>query len=358
MERVQWKCFTQVVDCILENDGKIFGGAVRDMISRDMAARAFYDEHGNMADYSDKDLHPESKDRLSIPKDIDACISSKNLGTLMEMLNKKHYHVSTLYKHDAKTYLPTITSVEVGDVIHHRLKITPKTNIKFQMPAAMRQIMIHRCPDLFQTMEQISKEVHYISVDLMVEMKEISVDPPYGGLDFECNGLIQDKHGIRLADILRKHYMPNAYTNQRRYDPMGTQRYIASIQQSIRDKVAVPFRTFDNQPASYRVQKMLEKGYTIPFQTVVEKKFIPTPEETTTCIICHDDMESGSHYKLPCCNARYHSKCLINAHRSGICSMEATGKCIMCRQEVHPNIHFDIQILTMMDPLIEQEEGL
>ena len=329
------------------------------MISRDMAARTFYGEHGNMADYADKDLHPESKDRWSIPKDIDASISSKNLGSLMEMLKKKHYHVSTLFKHDAKTYLPTITDVEVGDVVHHRLKITPKTNIRFQMPAALKQMMAFRCPDIYDAIHQLSKEVHSISVDLMVEMKDIMVDPPYGGLDFECNGLIQDKHGIRLCDILRKKYMPNPHSNQRLYDPIGIQRTIASIQVNIRDKVAIPFRTFDNDPpADYRVQKMLEKGYTIRLEAVIEKKpTSSTSEETTTCIICHDELVSSTHYKLSCCNAHYHSKCLIKAHRCGICSMEATGRCIMCRQDVDPDINFDIQVLSIMEPPIEPEEG-
>ena len=43
INKAQWRFFTKVVQCVLDINGLVFGGAVRDIYARDYNARQFYE---------------------------------------------------------------------------------------------------------------------------------------------------------------------------------------------------------------------------------------------------------------------------------------------------------------------------
>ena len=198
INRAIWKFYMKIIQVIIENDGKIFGGAVRDIYSRDYYARQFYNKYGardvdgknwEYKKYTDATLYPETKDRFNLPKDIDACIDNNKLQNMLRMLHLNHFKVHTIFSRDAKKYLPNIF-VEEGEVTHYRIKIKPDIFIRMDIPNIMRDLLAPQFNYLIEQSRMINQQMGYITLDLMVNMTDRDIDPPYGNLDFECNGLI------------------------------------------------------------------------------------------------------------------------------------------------------------------------
>ena len=348
LNKAKWKCFTQVVDTIIDHDGKIFGGAVRDILARDMAAVHFYEETNRVeaiGNYSNSEFHPESKDRMLIPMDIDASIHMSQNAKFIKALKDKNFKVATLFLRDAKRYIPHL-NVEEGDVTHYRLKVVPRMNVQSIMPQGVKGLISSMITQMYAHMSEISKELGCIYIDLMVEKKRNTMDPPYGGLDFECNGLIMDKGGVRLCDLMRSRLIMSSSDSARKHDPLLLQKVLLRIQEDIRNKRAVRYSVApDNAPEERRVEKMIAKGYSIKLEIIDTVEVSTSSEEPDTCIICHDELTEGKHHKLSCCNARYHPQCLVQMNSVGPTAYNVTGKCVMCRQAVPYGFDMDIQIL-------------
>ena len=348
LNKAKWKCFTQVVDTIIDHDGKIFGGAVRDILARDMAAVHFYEETNRVeaiGNYSNSEFHPESKDRMLIPMDIDASIHMSQNAKFIKALKDKNFKVATLFLRDAKRYIPHL-NVEEGDVTHYRLKVVPRMNVQSIMPQGVKGLISSMITQMYAHMSEISKEQGCIYIDLMVEKKRNTMDPPYGGLDFECNGLIMDKGGVRLCDLMRSRLIMSSSDSARKHDPLLLQKVLLRIQEDIRNKRAVRYSVApDNAPEERRVEKMIAKGYSIKLEIIDTVEVSTSSEEPDTCIICHDELTEGKHHKLSCCNARYHPQCLVQMNSVGHTAYNVTGKCVMCRQAVPYGFDMDIQIL-------------
>jgi len=344
INRATWKFYMKVVQVIIDNDGKIFGGAVRDIYSRDYYARQFYSKYGakeldgknwDYKKYTDPTLSPETKDRFILLKDIDACINNDDLQHMIRMLHMNHFKVHTIFSRDAKKYLPNVC-VEEGDIIHYRMKIKPDIFIRMDIPNVMRDLLGAQFNNILEQSQMVNKQVGSITLDLMVNMTNRKIDPPYGNLDFECNGLILTKDGIRLTRCLRSHS-----TNKYRIYPLEITDKLNQIQKDIIAKRAIPVSSNYIMNMTYRVRKMLLKGYTIVYLTIDRNMPMDEPQ---TCIICHEDINEANHVKLKCCNARYHSNCFIQAAFMGQTAIYATDKCIMCRQKIHPQAHSEIDI--------------
>jgi hypothetical protein len=348
LNKAKWKCFTQVVDTIVDLDGKIFGGAVRDILARDMAAVQFYEETDRfeaIGKYTDPEFHPASKDRMLIPSDIDACIHASQNAKFIKALKDKNFKVATLFHRDAKRYIPHLMLPE-GDITHYRLKVTPRLNIQSLMPQGVKSLISSMVSQIYTRLTEISEELGCIYIDLMVEKRRNIMDPPYGGLDFECNGLIMDKGGVRLCDLLRSRLTMDSLGSARKYDPLFLQKVLLRIQEDIRNKRAIRYSVLpENTPDDRRVEKMIAKGYTIKLEIIETIEVSTGSEEPDTCIICHDELTEGKHHKLSCCNARYHPQCLVQMNSVGPTAYNVTGKCVMCRQTVPYGFESDIQIL-------------
>jgi hypothetical protein len=243
INRTNWKSFTKVLDIIIENEGVVFGGAVRDMVSRDTAAREFM-KWKNTQDaewmllYTDITNHPESADRVMIPTDIDAVIHHTKLDKLLDVMKQNQFITKLKWKRDAKNYLPNI-DVPVGAINHHRYVIRPRTTINFKdLSSEILSFINSECMESIRHIVNTASKIKGIVIDLMVIMNDESYDPPFSNLDFECNGLVLTKHGIRLSKYLLDSLI--GAQRGRRCDPLLIQEYIAKIQEDIINKLARP----------------------------------------------------------------------------------------------------------------------
>jgi hypothetical protein len=157
-----------------------------------------------------------------------------------------------------------------------------------------------------------------IELDLMKIVEESAhvPDAPFGNLDFKCNGLIMDKHGIRLSE----HVVPSLR------NPVD--RTIALVQ--VLDDVLSKKAIMCEKANSFRVNKMYDKGWLLESSNIIVVKESYS-NEGGHCIICHDDC-THLHYKLRCCDARYHSKCITTTLESIAANMSSS--CPMCRSFV------------------------
>jgi len=361
VNRSHWVSFTDVIDAIIHNNGLIFGGAVRDVILRDKAAESYYEFMGESCDsdiYTDTEIHPESKDRVMIPHDIDATIHHSHFDELMQTLTTMKYTARTLFKRDAKKYLPNLDAKE-GDIMHHKIILRPMDVLTYSMaPAIMKLFKKEFAHEMAILQRTFSKHTRTIMLDIMVIMNDTHYDPPFGNLDFECNGLVQDKHGIRLSKHLLSQTQAFGHNKYRLNDPMRLQRQLLRIQSDIINKIArVPRNTNVTNVDNYRVIKIKSKGFTIQYESL--KRITDADEDAeSTCIICHENFDKKDHFKLACCAAKYHADCLVKAcshHQSG---MIHTQRCLMCRRDISSNIVTDIALLTRETSASESLETL
>jgi hypothetical protein len=344
--RMEWKAKKAVMETIIGMNGTIFGGAVRDWYIHDYYATKYYEAHAaNEAhaeieahaeteahaadaaqDYDNPSVMPELKDRMVIPNDIDAVLPESKLIALIKSLRKQGFYLSTQFHRDAKRYLPHLRVAE-GDVAHRRIKIHyfQKECVFHQLrqafPAAVSQEPAFE--NLLRATAQRAEEMmgtesYSFILDLMMPKEGLLLDAPFGGLDFECNGLLLDKNGMRLSSSLSGVFY---------YGPLGYDQYYNKILRDIRDRrAAFPI---GGEVSVYRVGKMIERGWVITnFHTVEYKK---DPAYDGYCIICHDELQEN-HYKMRCCDARFHTRCLLEALKQGHqASLTTTGKCLMCK---------------------------
>lgn len=344
INKAKWKFLTSIIQCIIDSNGKIFGGVVRDIFIRHYYASKFYTKYGTRNEdgsnwenknYTDPNLDPETKERYMFPKDIDACIRDEHLKKLFLLFHKKRFIVKTLFVRDAKKYIPNI-NVNETEILHYRLKISPELSLHIDAPYSIKKMLNNEIKKNINELKKLNDTVGHVMIDLMVNVTENDYDPPYGNLDFECNGLVMTKNGIRLSRYLN-------YVNFNSYNqlPLHNTDKVNNILSSIINKIAVPISSYFYNDYSYRVIKILSKGYTIQYSII---EIIDTIDEQN-CIICHEDILQSKHVKLKCCNARYHKKCLVQAAFNGDSCMTKSNKCIMCRRQFSAfssNIEFEL----------------
>lgn len=196
-----------------------------------------------------------------------------------------------------------------------------KVRIVFDRPDATQYIPTINIPEgVIRHMRcEVSSAAAAISVDIMyAKCHRFSFyHPPFGTVDFECNGLLLTKSGVALS--------PTIYSS---LSPMARHEKLNDIIQDIRDRRAI----YVDIPSPLRIAKMMAKGWTIVTKYVEQVEAVAGTEGAEMCIICHEDL--ADHYKLRCCNARYHRTCLVKALDSDnkYC-VAATGQCIMCKQD-------------------------
>jgi hypothetical protein len=348
--RMDWKAKKTVMEEIMQRGGTLFGGAVRDWYIHDHYATKFYDAVGSAgaADaterYGDADFLPEFKDRLVVPNDIDASIPEANIAGLIDALKNAGFAVSCKFRRDAKRYLTNL-QVEENEVMHHRYEIRYVNKYLSQQmrrafPAAMLEepafaaILAEattRAEELFNTVYRKCA----FDMDILATKPGFTMEPPFGNLDFACNGLLMTRDGMRLSKMLTQVHARNPMAYNRLYE-----KTLSDILKR-RANIVVP----GSDVPTYRLEKMLKHGWVIGNFTMV--KYIQ--DDTAYdgyCIICHEDLPS-SHYKMNCCDARFHTKCLVDAMRRGNACMSYTGQCIMCKTQQAPAFYsMDATILS------------
>ena len=355
--RFEWKFKKLVGSIVLNAGGMIFGGYVRDSIIHDYYSKKYYESckqdaisiEEEQIRYMDPDFYPDTKDRYLNPEDIDCFFKSfTQLKAFEELLNhSKLCHTKIFVRDDASKYL-TRLNIPENTISHIRYKISHLHNPKKTMLRLLLKNSFNRLiqSELYETIEtfinQLEEKIKNYSeviVDILIlkTNTHIEFSPPFGTLDFECNGLLLTKQGLTIANDIKE--LNN--------DPFGFISDITkqtSIIQDIILKKARLIRKIGYTIDPYRIEKMKEKGWELvygDFLNVVSTKSID-PEDV--CIICHESVKETDHYKLKCCSARYHKKCLIDASLTGSAAMSQTNKCVMCKQKLH-NMAYDVCIL-------------
>ena len=362
INKARWQFFTKVVQVVLDANGLIFGGAVRDIYARDYAARQFYQTVGYPRAtefYMDTEYHEEYKDRIMIPKDLDATLHETKLEEFLIQLKAKNMLVKTLFCRDAKTYLPNI-KVETGEIMHYRMVIRPNIFVKFDRPSFMMELFEEEFEAMLTKASQIKQEIGIVYLDLLVNKTNKELDPPFGDLDFECNGLVLSKDGIRMSRCLHERWVTRTL-------PIELDERLSKIKEDILKKRAVPIPQEMTPKMAYRTSKMILKGYEIVLEDIlsIEPDLINSSttmehpihidasdsdtmsskeDNTPYCIVCHEDLTTTRHYKLSCCEARYHEKCLVLAAYKGSSAITRTQTCIMCRQRVPQPIRNELEL--------------
>ena len=360
--KYEWKIKKAVAEKIVACGGSIFGGAVRDMYRHDMHAEIYYSEHisngifnysTEYIKYQDTSYLPNTLGRLDVPSDIDACIPESKEIDLLDAFKQMNMTLIKKWDRDPSGYLCSCTIVN-GQVKHYRYEVVPKK--KIEVNALMKTnfpVVLISIPAIKELFEKFQEQLELLPIkpfelDLMVikddAIVNFKVDAPFGNLDFECNGLIMDKRGIRLSE----HVKPDIK------NPIQRQKELSRVLDDVLHKKAI----MCERVTVARTKKMFTKGWSIESKNIqiVTSSYIIEQSETSSddgssstgghCIICHEDCENP-HYKMKCCDARYHSKCLIDCWNKGDHCIITTYKCPMCRTNVGGYHTDDIYISTL-----------
>lgn len=219
-----WKEMQRLASLIIDSDiqGTIYGGYIRDKILHDTHASRWYRATGRYGIYYiDSTPHVENTyGKMVLPTDIDCVVSYKNLGIFFSKLFANDWMIHTMVTASSKF---TQYSKKVHDVYHYKLEVV-KSNIS-------------------QPFESYDKGPRYITfkIDVLFINYDYHPDlvPPFGMLDFECNGLMLTADGIKVMEG--------------RLD-------LETIKQQIDEMKAV--RASDSTP-QYRIDKMMEKGWEV-----------------------------------------------------------------------------------------------
>jgi hypothetical protein len=352
VQRMEWKAKQDVMKELLKFDGVVFGGAVRDWLIHNHYASKFYEAIAEMdgeraellEKYSDPMFLPEFKGRNISPNDIDATLPRSRVSDFLEALKKKHYTVTKHFSRDAKMYFPRMT-IGLGQVFHERYTVRMIPTCLIGKVTALFPTAVSFEPAFYTQLEAIVETLTHamgdapvsFTIDLMVSQNDVFYEPPFGNIDFECNGLLLDNAGIRLTKAM----------NQKWSCPLEYDRVYTRIKDDILNFQAHISGTFDALQ-EYRIRKMVEKGWTITnFNTV---QYHHDPNYEGHCLVCHDELP-GNHYKMKCCDARYHTRCLLRAMKDGIAAMSSTKACLMCKKKnTRTNFALDTAILSHIAP--------
>ena len=343
---IEWLLKKNVMNAVVQEGGMVFGGAVRDFILHDSHAIAFYkknerrDPKDVMALYRDRNYLPELDGRFVVPNDIDATIHETRLVSFLERLRFMNFEVQLLFQRDPKEYFPDL-NLQPNTVRHERYVIHSFRAASFK--SILQRVLPH--PLLSEVEGEIEQLVvrianlsrHRIKMDLMVStvpLHERQPEPPFGNIDFQCNALIYDRRGISLSNELWPTSM---------FDPVSKASQMKEIMDDIFYRRASV--CFLSAPKEHRIRKMVHKGWSICSPLVKE---IRDESYDGHCIICQGSVQNKKHYKLVCCDARYHIECLNDAFDMGPSAMGKTCRCLMCKSLIVRPSHLKAYIQSQM----------
>lgn len=288
--RNKYVLMQEVVQLAVKNHGIVFGGYVRDFILHDHASQQFFKSF-KKEQYDDRDVSPETLDRLLVPKDIDVQFKTLDDYTMFRKdIADRCFKIST--RANKNSYFSG------RSLSLHLTLCTPCVPVH-NGSEATRLVGNH----LRQIPHVIPGGNFKVDVTICAELKN---------LDFECNGLIINENGIQLCDSLA-----------RDLSPFGKFRKLQQITDDILNKRARIVNFIQK-----RWRKMVDKSdwtvYGWNIQVLCKK---PVPDNET-CVLCHCDLE-GPKYKLGCCNALYHRQCMKDTFERF-----DTSRCIHCRQAI------------------------
>lgn len=291
---------------LIDNDGVIFGGYVRDTVIHDHYASLFFEKHHDK--YDDPTFDPETKHRLLVPKDIDVFCQTGKRG-IIEVLEK-------LKKPDRDVTYRYVTPVYFSEGEIKHLKVTIRFPFIFSL--------IHK----------------QVSIDLDVLHSKSKVEPPFGKCDMYCNAFLMDKRGIHLSTNTGDMDLDctSVLDIRRRKMEIDLLDDILVLKSKVIQKLAFN-QTMDEFEINHRQRKigriinMLSRGWTFTnlsffdiYRFPHETK--PLDQDTSDCKICLEPVPKfKAILKLTCCGITVDSDCL-RKYLIGELEERLTPRCI------------------------------
>jgi len=321
----------------LSRYGRIYGGAVRDYITRINAADSYYaycKENGINADanYNEPGVHPESfADRNLMPNDIDIFITKEQFDKLIKTLE-------SMFKIQEKpqasnNYFFKSCELLKAALTHEKWVLNLfNFNSDYIMSILFGKYISKKCCELSIDFVIIGDSYleHYEYVNRGI------LYPPFGNPDFDVNLLsfyLDSKYILKIESLP---YLQQLYSSQSGIDnPLKvyeTNKIIMdSIITNIKNKQARPIfpirelytKVFGHSKVitieGYRITKMLSKKYKLVFyNTVLPSDIIrfwstdfSEKEATDSCSICHELFTNGNRAFNACskCPRKMHLNC-------------------------------------------------
>lgn len=294
-DRAKWEFHKKIRQMLLTNRAIIFGGAVRDYIIRAHHAKQFHDHpDSSMLEYSNPEHLPEHRARLLLPEDIDCFMTTGDFDNFMKILGRSKYAGKKSKQSWARNYLP-----HAPDTMRHTV-LTVMMNIPSEL-----------------------SELPQASIKLDVFHDNVRHDPPFGAVDFECNGLVM--HLDNQAS-LSKAFTRNAFT-----DINVNLQKLCAIQRDILHKKAV---SVGDDLEEFRIRMLVNRGWKVVGDRVtLERATQDDVDESRQCIVCTSAYAAGEHIiSLDCCrgpHTRMHRGCALKMMQCGY------NKCTICRKSLH-----------------------
>jgi hypothetical protein len=343
--RLHWLLTRSFMETVAESGGVVFGGAVRDWILHDHNSKLFYRHFWAQPEYEgasdelvnekfrDTSFHPESVDRLVIPRDIDMVVRRSAFAKLTENLEKKGFHLDRIYlEQPVDEYLIKKTGIPAGS-IHHERYFVEGVNPEFdaKVLSQFAEVIRH---DVSQVMHKLfaSLLLPKLAADMIViddDHCNISIGP-VGRIDFDVNSLVWDANGLHTSDLYMKRKTPYNCSTQ-------LQDIIDNI---IHKRAVILMSPFDDlaQHINRRTRKLLNKGWTVNLSNFLENVSVESDRELYTglCMCCQVPFSEFEckYFKMRCCDGRCHSaSCMLQIIKN---HCKVKHSCPMCRTVFQP----------------------
>jgi len=334
--KILWIFYKKISTDVLNFDGIIFGGYVRDKIAKEKHSKDYYsycmsrsmskseiDNEYNNADFNETSYIG----RTLIPSDIDVFFEKyEEYENFCEFIFPKYHNVTKIRTSDPRTYIPTL-KIPDNSIIYHKIELY-MVNFKiindfikllkiiknnFVFPIII-DFIIYICSYI------ICNFRYKISLDIFVKAPnyQLNIQPPFGDPDFTSNSLTLSKHGLGMYGG---------------FDANKLMDILAEISN---------FETTVINPSKlslYRINHMCKKRiWNIKGSTNI---LLIKDVGELECVICRNNFsetKSKIAFRLKCCSqAVYHSNCLLTACTKGSTAMKSTRICISCKQSIDSN---------------------
>jgi hypothetical protein len=343
----------RIIELLQQNNGYIFGGAVRDTILHDHISNKFYKEFNKIIEKkknkklglnlelvsyseteSDNDSLSENENISSCSLDIDSDIildveySYQNSDLLPELSDRFLYpeDIDCLMSNDSKKIF--LKNLNNNGLRHSRIFLKP---LKIYIENTNNSLTIERVKifiDISPIIKNILKIsfIPYVYVDIISKDNTDGIYPPFGGIDFECNSLILTPNNDLVLSSHLSFYNDKC--------PKIRLLKIHSIIKDIENKIA---KTVTRVPL-YRTKKMQFKKWKICAEFINIDGIINYTLDVfenlnikESCPICLEDFIENDYYlRRSCCkNALFHQKCF-----SKIISSNVKKNCPFCNSEL------------------------
>lgn len=168
---------------------------------------------------------------------------------------------------------------------------------------------------------EISVNFFWVLID-PDENDDKKLSPPFGRLNFECDALIWDKHGIRLSrntgtdidslsardlKLRERKILDDANAKIATYIPLE----ILKDAPTGMEEGAIRFRKM----RAKHIVKSIEHGWTVkPFDHFIEVQ----ADSGDSCMICQGEF-TGKYIKMSCsCGSKYHHECFVQFTQSSL----------------------------------------